>query len=160
MDISDETKAKVIDSLGGVGAEMMKEFVLQQRRQQALEEQKQMEMDLAETRAKAMNQSSIDTQTQTQPRTQQPQQTSSKLGGGGSVVETDDSAPDPPSVSSELAQKVVERLSAKSRSQRQAGYQEARTFDSLVQQDVSTEVMRDAMEDFSVITPIIADVDV
>ena len=160
MQISDQTKAGIVDALGGVGVEMAKEFVLRQRQQQAMQERKEMEMELAETRARAMNQSSVDTTTIPDTESQQPQRSSAKLGGNGSFQDTDSPAPDTPSVSSELAQRVIQELSTKSRAQQQVGYREAKTFDNLVQQDVSTDVMRDAMEDFSVITPIIADVDV
>jgi hypothetical protein len=158
MQISDQTKAGIVDALGGVGVEMAKEFVLRQRQQQAMQERKEMEMELAETRARAMNQSSVDTTTMPDTESQKPQRSSAKLGGNGSFQDTDSPAPDTPSVSSELAQRVIQELSTKS--QQQVGYREAKTFDNLVQQDVSTDVMRDAMEDFSVITPIIADVDV
>jgi|APHM01.1.fsa_nt_gi hypothetical protein len=158
--ISDSTKANIIDSLGGVGAEMAKEFVVNQRRQEAIKQQKQMEMELAETRARAMNNSSLGDTTTDDPPTNSSSTGSVKLGGSGSFNQPSKSGAQRPSVSSELAQAVVDELETMSRAQQQVGYDEVEAFDSLVQQNVSEDQMRSAMEDFDVITPIIARIDV
>lgn len=155
MDISDKTKAGIVDALGGVGVEMAKEFVLRQRQQQAMEERKEMEMELAETRARAMNQTSASPDTDMTTDTSEPAPSASRLGGNGSFRDSNR-----PSVSSELAEIVVDELATMSRAQRQAGYREVQTFDNLIQQNVTESQMRDAMENFDVITPIIADTDV
>lgn len=160
MDISDKTKAGIVDALGGVGVEMAKEFVLRQRQQQAMEERKEMEMELAETRARAMNQTSASPDADMTTDTSEPAASASRLGGNGSFRESPQRDSKRPSVSSELAEAVVDELATMSRAQRQAGYREVQTFDNLIQQNVTESQMRDAMENFDVITPIIADTDV
>jgi hypothetical protein len=161
MDLSDETKAGLIDSLGGGILEICKEAFLNHRRQQAMEQRKNMEMELAEARAKSLNQSEPPESMESPTPRGEPSDPTARDEPSARRARTDPQGDDSLSsarndVETGIAQGVIDQLADMDVRQRRAGIQEVRDLDRRIRDGADKGELKDAMREYDVITPLVA----
>lgn len=147
MDLSDRTKAGLIDQLGGAVMEIGKEFVLRERRKAAQQEQMEAELELAEARAQALNQtdpSEVEADTATpQERSSRPSRSRTRRS-------------DRPNLETDLARRVMEQLEDEDSGRRRRGMREVRDLDQRLADGANRTELKEAMRGYDVITPMVA----
>lgn len=156
LDLSDEAKAGLVDALGGGVLEVAKDFIVSKRQEEAMERRKQMEMELAEARAQAMNQSSVpmseaDDTTPAQPTDRTAR--GERVTGRSESMSASSTRAD---VQTSIARDVVDQLSEMDASKRRVGMTEARDLDDRIRNGADRDELKEAMREYEVITPLVA----
>lgn len=156
LDLSDEAKAGLVDALGGGVLEVCKDFIVSKRQEEAMERRKQMEMELAEARAQAMNQSSVP---MSEGRQSEPSEPTDRTARSADRTEQSGSmslSSTRREVQSPIAREVVDQLADMDAAKRRVGMEEARDLDARIRDGADRDELKDAMRDYDVITPLVA----